>query len=118
MQNFQNLLVWKKAHELALLTYRLTSDFPREEAFGLRTTLRRTSVDIAAKIAEGCGKPNDAEFDGALLTALGYSNRLEYFALLSRDLAMMGEVPHTEYQAVITETKKLLNGFRRRLVQE
>lgn len=36
MQDFRNLNVWKRAHELALLTYRITADFPRDEVFGLR----------------------------------------------------------------------------------
>jgi len=53
MQDFHNLLVWQKAHQLALLTYKLTADFPRDEMFGLRTSLRRVSVDIPAYIAEG-----------------------------------------------------------------
>ena len=115
MQNFRNLVVWQKAHALALLTYRLTADFPREEAFGLRNTLRRTSVDIPAKIAEGCGRPTDAEFEAALAAALGYSNRLEYYALLAHDLAMIGDKRHDEYEHAITEVKKMVNGFRRKL---
>jgi len=53
MQNFRNLKVWQKAHDLALLVYRLTADFPREETFGLRHSLRKTAVDIPALIAEG-----------------------------------------------------------------
>ena len=35
MQDFRNLKVWQKAHELALMAYRLTANFPREETFGL-----------------------------------------------------------------------------------
>ena len=61
MQNFKNLLVWQKAHELALLTYRVTADFPRDELFGPRNSLRKTSVDIPAHIAEGCGKLDSPE---------------------------------------------------------
>jgi len=56
MQDFKNLKVWQKAHELALFTYTITADFPKEEMFGLRNTLRKTSVDIPACIAEGCAR--------------------------------------------------------------
>ena len=80
MQNFRNLLVWQKAHELALFTYRITADFPKDEVFGLRNSLRKIAVDIPAYIAEGCGKANDAEFSRSMSAALGFANRLEYYA--------------------------------------
>jgi four helix bundle protein len=53
MQEFRKLGVWKKAHELALFTYRITNDFPRDEVFGLRNMMRKTSSDIPAIVAEG-----------------------------------------------------------------
>lgn len=49
MQNFRNLKVWQKAHELALLVYRLTADSPREEMFGLRHSLRKTAVELTSR---------------------------------------------------------------------
>ena len=115
MQDFKNLLVWQKAHELALLTYRLTINFPRDEMFGLRNSLRRTSVDIPAYIAEGCVKPNDAEFAKSLSTSLAFANRLEYYALLSRDLSFLDAAAHDDYELAITEVKKRINKFRSRL---
>ena len=115
MQDFRNLLVWQKAHSLALLTYRLTADFPRDELFGLRNSLRRTSVDIPAYIAEGCMKPNDAEFSKSLSAALGFANRLEYYALMSRDLNFLKDEVHIDYEATIIEVKKMMNGFRANL---
>lgn len=109
MQNFRNLLVWQKAHQLALLTHRITADFPRDETFGLRSSLRRISVDIPSAIAEGCSKRNDEEFARFLSNALGLGNRLEYQALLSHDLSMLGTETHTTYELAIIEVKKMLN---------
>jgi four helix bundle protein len=116
MQDFRNLQVWKKAHELALLTYRLTSEFPKEEIFGLRNSMRKTSVDIPAYIAEGCGKSNDADFAKALGVSLAFANRLEYYALMAHDLKMINETNHTALQNEIVEVKKMINGFSRKLV--
>lgn len=109
MQNFRNLLVWQRAHQLALRTYNLTANFPRDETFGLRISLRRISVDIPSYIAEGSSKPNDVEFAKCLSTALGYANRLEYHALISRDLSFLGAEAHAEYELVVIEVKKMLN---------
>lgn len=115
MQDFRNLLVWQRAHELALLTYRLTTDFPRDEVFGLRNSLRRTSVDIPAYIAEGCMKSSDAEFGKSLSAALGFAGRLEYYALMARDLTFLDYQIHADYEAAIIEVKKRMNKFRQTL---
>jgi four helix bundle protein len=115
MQDFRNLLVWQKAHQLALLTYRLTADFPRDEMFGLRSSLRRVSVDIPSYIAEEAMKSDDAEFAKSLSAALGFANRWEYYALLARGLTLIRIEVHETYEASIIEVKKMLNKFGSRL---
>ena len=115
MQDFRNLKVWQKAHELALFTYTLTADFPREEMFGLRNSLRKTAVDIAAAIAEGSGKESDAELARTLGYAIALANRMEYFALLARDLKLLGDAAHVELGGRIVEVRKMLSGFSRQI---
>lgn len=115
MQDFKNLKVWQKAHELALFTYNITADFPREELFGLRNTLRRTSVDIPACIAEGCGKSNNAEFAKLITTSLALANRLEYYALMAKDLKMLNDEVYEDYLNRIVEVRKMLSGFTKRI---
>lgn len=115
MQDFRNLKVWQKAHELALLAYRLTADFPREETFGLRHSIRKTAVDIPAYVAEGAGKTSDAEFGSAINFALSLAMRLEYFALVARDLESMNPASHDDFSDGIVEVKKMLGGFKKTL---
>jgi four helix bundle protein len=43
MQDFRNLNVWKKAHELVLEVYRVSQAFKRNEMFGLTSQLRRAA---------------------------------------------------------------------------
>jgi len=115
MQDFRNLKVWQKAHELTLLIYKTTADFPREELFGLRNSLRKTCVDVAAYIAEGCGKPTDAEFAKSLYAALGFATRLEYYALVAFELQMFTESNYSEVNDEIVEVKKMLHGMNQKL---
>ena len=115
MQNFKNLLVWQKAHELALLTYRVTADFPRDELFGLRNSLRKTSVDIPAHIAEGCGKLDSRETGKSIVGAIALANRLEYYALMARDLRMLNDPNHDALVAATVEVRKMLSGFAKRV---
>jgi len=61
MRDFRGLKVWEKAHALTLAIYKATSDFPREEQFGLTSQLRRAAASIGANIAEGCGRDSDGD---------------------------------------------------------
>lgn len=115
MQDFRNLKVWQKAHDLALLTYRLTADFPREETFGLRHSLRKIAVDIPAYIAEGAVKPSDAEFASSMGYALSLAKRLEYYALMAHDLEFLQTDVFESLGGEIIEVQKMLAGFKRSL---
>ena len=53
MQAFQNLDVWRKAHNLTPDLHRITEGFPRSETFGLAAQLRRLSAEIAMKDRSG-----------------------------------------------------------------
>jgi len=54
-EDFRELKVWQKAHELTLAVYRLTGGFPRQELYGLSSQLRRAGSSIAANLAAACG---------------------------------------------------------------
>ena len=54
MKDFRNLKVWEKAHQLALALYAVTASFPRQEAYGLASQIRRaasSSLPISPKAA-------------------------------------------------------------------
>lgn len=40
-KGYHNLLVWQRARELVKLVYKLTSDFPKSEDYGLTSQIRR-----------------------------------------------------------------------------
>ena len=81
MQDFRNLSVWTKAHNLTLEVYRLTETFPRSEGFGLAIQVRRASSSIATNLAEGCGR-TPPEFGRFLQIAFGSAWEVEYQLLL------------------------------------
>jgi four helix bundle protein len=55
--------------ELTIAVYRLTQHFPREEAFGLTSQLRRSAISIPSNVAEGHGRMNSREFKHFLVIA-------------------------------------------------
>ncbi len=77
IRSYKDLEVWQLAVELAELCYRSTARFPREEAFGMTSQIRRASVSIAANIAEGYGRELTGSFIQFLRVAQGSVKELE-----------------------------------------
>jgi len=115
MKDFRDLIVWRKAHELTLLVYRLSKEFPKEELYGLTSQMRRASASIGANIAEGCGKKTDADFARFVQIAFGSANELDYLALLTFDLQILKEEDYQLLSIQIIEVKKMLAALLRKL---
>ena len=115
MQDFHNLKVWTKAHQLALAIYSVTQSFPKEETYGLRSQLRSSSSSIGMNVAEGCGRDGDKEFARFLHFSMGSGNELEYQLLLWRDLRLIRASQYEELQNRVTEIKRMLASLLRKL---
>ena len=85
-QTFEDLEVWKKAHQWVLGIYRLTEGFPKNEMFGLTSQLRRAAVSIPANIAEGFKKHSKVDKARYYNIAQGSLEECRYFLILTRDL--------------------------------
>jgi four helix bundle protein len=111
VQDFRNLKVWWRSHELTLDIYKQTRVWPKEELFGLTSQTRRAAASIPANIAEGCGRNTDADFARFLQMSMGSASELEYHVLLAFDLGYINE---TIYQRLADETvqlKQMLSAF-------
>ncbi|HEY5885475.1 MAG TPA: four helix bundle protein [Pyrinomonadaceae bacterium] len=108
MRDFRQIRVWRKAHQLILNIYRITSRFPREEQYGLTSQLRRASASIAANIAEGFGRGGDAELARFLQMSIGSAYEVEYHALLAKELGFIGPAAYENLQEQVVEVKQML----------
>lgn len=52
MSDHTKLRSFELADEVALLTYRVTSGFPKEELYGLTSQMRRAAVSVPSNIVE------------------------------------------------------------------
>lgn len=91
MQDYHNLLVWKRSFELVKLTYSLSSNFPKEEMFGLTSQLRRAVVSVVANIVEGRGKPTDKDFLRFLYISHGSLNECQCYFELALELNFINQ---------------------------
>ncbi len=101
MQDYRKILAWQRSHELVLLIYQKSREFPAEERFGITSQLRRAASSAAANIAEGSGRESARDFLRFLSIALGSLKESEYFLLLAYDL---GHLRASDYNAL---TEKL-----------
>lgn len=84
--SFTQLDVWKKAHQLTLAVYRLTTRFPRHERFGLTSQMQRAAISVPANIAEGYGRRAPRDKAHFYNIAASSAEELRYHLILSRDL--------------------------------
>ncbi|MFN0038993.1 MAG: four helix bundle protein [Burkholderiales bacterium] len=74
--NFRELEVWKKARELAIGVYKITTDGMLARDFGLRDQMRRAAVSICSNIAEGNERNTDRDTVRFLYMAKGSAAEL------------------------------------------
>lgn len=113
MQDFKKLDVWRKAHLLTLMIYRVTSRFPGDEKYGLVSQMRRCALSIPCNIAEGAGRSSGADFSRFLDIAMGSAMELDYQLLLSRDLQLIEADSFSELDGFVDEVQKMLTGLKR-----
>ena len=113
MRDFKRLQVCEKSHGLTLRVYELTSEFPREEMYGLTSQIRRACASIPTNIAEGCGRGSSPDFARFLQIAMGSASETEYLILLARDLKYINTSQYLELTDAIVRVKKMLTSLLR-----
>ena len=115
MQDFRRLRVWEKSHHLALVIYRVTTTFPKEELFGLTSQIRRAAVSVPANLAEGCGRSGRLDRARFVQIAMGSASELQYHLLLVHDLRLLGAQEYKRLSAQVTEVKQMLSALIKKL---
>ena len=91
--------------------YLLTSNFPKEEKFGLISQINRCSISIPSNIAEGSSRSSNKEFSHFIKIALGSLFELETQIILSSDFKMINDQDSNIILDKITTLQKMINGF-------
>jgi len=115
MRDHTKLRAFELADEVALLVYRMTRVFPKEEIYGITSQMRRAAVSVPSNIVEGCARSTETEYLRFLEIAFGSLRELHYQIGLSRRLGYSIGSGIQSLEEKIIETEKVLNGLIRSL---
>ena len=115
MRDHTKLRAFELADEVAMLVYRVTARFPKEELFGLTSQIRRAAVSVPSNIVEGCARDSEADYLRFLNIAFGSLRELHYQLNLSKRLCFLSNEDSSLIEPKLVETEKVLNGLIRAL---
>ena len=114
----KDLILWRKALDLAVLVHRSSTALPRSEIYGLVSQMRRAATSVPSNIAEGYARRSTKEFIYFLRVARGSMAELETQLLLAQRVGYLPESEVIDLQDRIDEVGRILHavvtGLRRR----
>ena len=114
---YRDLMAWKHAFNLGLTVYRITTEFPDAERFGLTSQLRRGVVSIASNIAEGYGRGSTDDYIRFLKIARGAVYEADTQLSFAFELSYVGQADYAECKRKLDECERVLAGLIRSLEQ-
>ena len=82
IKSYRDLEVWKKAMDLVVESYRITTMLPKSETYGLASQIQRAAASVPANIAEGHGREHLGDYLHRLSIANGSLLELETHILV------------------------------------
>jgi four helix bundle protein len=110
-KTFQEVPVWKIAHEVTIFIYKITLKFPKSELYGLTSQIRRSTSSIPANIAEGFYLKTTKELIKYLYIARGSCGETIYHLILARDLNYIDYKEFEKLDWVFNDIAKQLNNW-------
>ena len=110
MSDHRDLLAWREAMSLVEVVYHDTSCFPKDEAFGLRSQIRRAAISVPSNIAEGSGRNTPGELRQFVGVASGSLAELRTQLELAVRLGFMKQGASSIHQA--DRVSRLVNALR------
>lgn len=110
MSDFNDLLVYKKSFELAMLIFEITKTFPKEEMYSLTDQIRRSSRSTNICITEANRKRRyPAHFVSKLSDSDMENSETKGWLKFALECRYLNEKNYTDLASLSDEVGKLLN---------
>jgi four helix bundle protein len=117
MRDFRKLLVWRKAHDLALAVRLASSRFPRGYA-SQKDQMLRSAESIACNIVEGCGARTRKDFVKFLGFSLRSAKELDYQLQLARDCGVFPNYVHDPLASEANQVGRMLYRLQQKVLSD
>ena len=118
IRSYRDLVVWQKAMALAADCYLKRKSFPRTEAFGMTSQIRRAAASIPANIAEGNGRESTGAYINSLRISQGSLKELETHLMLANTVELMEKNNADELLVACDQVGRLLRALIRALQEK
>jgi four helix bundle protein len=116
IQSYKDLLIWQKGMEIVLQSYKLVSDFPKEELYALVDQIKRDAVSVPSNIAEGNGRSSTQSYSHFIKISRGSLFELETQLIIAKDLQFVkNDKIFSDLLFLIEEESKMINSFINKL---
>ena len=115
INSFRDLLVWQKAMNLAVRTYKTAQSLPKAEQLVLGYQLRKSSLSIPSNIAEGFSRHSRPAYINHLWIAHASGAELETQVEVGRLVELIQPRVMEMLHADAQEVGRMLNGLVRSL---
>jgi len=108
IENFENIIAWKKANKLAKIVY---FNFRNCRDYSFKDQIQRASISIMNNIAEGFERRTNKEFVNFLYIAKGSSGEVRSMLHLALEFKYITKEQFREAYDLSIEISKILSGF-------
>ena len=113
MRGHTKLRAFQLADEVALMVYKATRSFPKDELYGMTAQLRRGAVSVSSNIVEGCARKGEGDYLRFLDIAYGSLCELQYQISLAERLQYLSLEDAVPLKDKVTEASKVLSALIR-----
>ncbi len=111
MKNFKELKIWQKGMSIAVNSYKLVADFPKEEKYAIASQITRSAVSIPSNIAEGSSRSSEKDYARFMEISLGSSFELETQVLIAEAVNFGNQDLRKQILSEIDEEQKMIMSF-------
>jgi len=108
---FRELMVWRKARDLAVMVYKETTEGVFARDYGLRDQIRRSAVSVPSNIAEGDERDSDKDAVRFFYIAKGSLAELQTQLEIAHLIGYLDKTRYASLDSACTEIAKMLGGL-------
>ena len=113
MHPFEKLLVWQRAHALAVRLHGISAPW---RDFAMRDQVRRAAYSVPANIAEGAGGDSQRHLAKYVGIALASAAELRSLIILARDVSLLDTRSAAALDDEAEQLRRMLMALRKRVL--